>query len=64
MGTGTELTVQGPRFPANCTSPLSNDFFYRSLTRSRAFFSGVAKSANVVAVKVLSDDGSGQNSDM
>lgn len=27
-------------------------------------FSGVAKSANVVAVKVLGDDGSGQNSDM
>lgn len=27
-------------------------------------FSGVAKAANVVAVKVLSDEGSGQNSDM
>jgi len=25
---------------------------------------GVAKSANVIAVKVLADDGSGQNSDM
>ena len=64
METGMELTVQELQFPANCASHLSSDPFCRRLRPLVRFFSGVAKSANVVAVKVLSDDGSGQNSDM
>ena len=64
METGMGLTVRELQFQANCASPLSGDSFYRSLTPSRTVFSGVAKAANVVAVKVLSDEGSGQNSDM
>jgi subtilisin family serine protease len=59
-----EPIVQGLRFPANCALPLSNDPFDRPLTPFSYVFSGVAKAANVVAVKVLSDEGSGQNSDM
>lgn len=57
-------TVLGLPFPANCALLLSHYSLYRVFTRPLAINSGVAKAANVVAVKVLSDEGSGQNSDM
>ena len=41
-----------------------NTFLSAADALSGVSFSGVAKAANVVAVKVLSDDGSGQNSDV
>jgi len=43
---------------------MSRYSLYRVLTRLDALYSGVAKAANVVAVKVLGDDGAGQNSGM
>lgn len=64
METGMELTVPELPFPASCAWPLSHYSLYWVFTRPHALNSGVAKAAHVVAVKVLSDDGSGQNSDM
>jgi len=64
MGTDTEPIVLELPFLVNCASPLSHYSLYRVLTRRRPADSGVAKAANVVAVRVLGDDGSGQNSDM
>jgi len=65
METGMELTVRELRFPANCAPPLSNnDFSIGHLRAGVRFFSGVAKGARVVGVKVLDDDGAGRNSDM
>lgn len=53
-------------FPANCTLPLSHFPLYLLLicVLVSLTISGVAKGADVVAVKVLADDGTGQNSDM
>lgn len=60
------LTVLELLFPVNCASPLS--FIPSSVPLISGpvslTLSGVAKGANVVAVKVLDDDGTGQNSDM
>ena len=62
MGMGP--TVLGLPFPANCALLLSIILFIGYLRALVFIISGVAKAANVVAVKVLSDQGSGQNSDM
>lgn len=43
---------------------VQRSFLIGYLRAAVRFFSGVAKAANVVAVKVLGDDGTGQNSDM
>ena len=64
METGMGPTVLGLPFPANCTLLLSHYSLYRVFTRPRVVNSGVAKASKVVAVKVLSDEGSGANSDM
>ena len=64
METGMGPTALGLPFPANCTLLLSHYSLYRVFTRPRAINSGVSKAANVVGVKVLSDQGSGQISDM
>ena len=60
------LTALELLFPVNCAPPLS--FFPFSVPLISDLLSltlsGVAKGANVVAVKVLDDDGTGQNSDM
>ena len=59
-----ELIVLELPFLVNCACPLSHYSLYRVFTRLHGVNSGVAKGANVVAVRVLGDDGSGQNSDM
>lgn len=64
METDMGHTVLELPFPVNCVWLLSYYSLYLVFTRPRTLNSGVAKAAKVVAVKVLSDNGTGQISDM
>lgn len=61
-----ELTVPELPFPVNCMSPFFGCPLYVPLmcVIVPVISSGVAKSANAIAVKVLDDEGKGSISDM